>query len=377
MKICHLVGDSRFGGGSKIITRLAKAGLNAGYDVEVLATDPEFIGYLEEHDVRHVSVDCIWRSILPHRDLLGLIRLCRHLHHSRYDLVHTHTSKAGFVGRLAAKLIGVPAVVHTVHGFSFHEGTRPIPLRILSALERAAAHWCHHLVTVSEFHRDWALSLGIGSPGRVSAIPNGITEPLGITPAARKITRDEFGLADEQQLVLSMGRLVSGKGLEDLVQAMAMLRYEGSTGLRLLLPGTGPGSKSLTRLVEAAKLNDVVMMPGFRSDIGALLSAADFVVLPSHREGLSVALLEAMAAGKPIIASDIGSNLEATEGGMAAVVVPCGDSRSLANAIGQLVSDPGMAAMLGSRARTRWESCYTEGRMIAGYLDLYRTLLRT
>lgn len=374
-RICHIVGDSRFGGGSKIITRLAAAGLEAGYDVEVLANDPAFVAYLERHGVNHVPGDYIWRPIRPHRDLMGAIRLWRFLKASRYDIVHTHTSKAGFVGRLAAKLAGVPAVVHTVHGFSFHEGSDPLTLKLFSALERAAAHWCHRIVTVSEFHRRWALDLGIGTAESVMAIPNGISEPTGISAESRQEVRAEFGLADEASLIISMGRLVDGKGLEDIVMAMSILRERGCGSARLLLPGTGSNAESLAEIVSGANLDDVVVMPGFRADVGALLAAADIVVLPSYREGLSIALLEAMAAGKSIIISDIGSNMEATGNGEAAIVVPCGDSHAIADAIVRLQSDRVAAVGIGRRARERWESLYSEERMVESYLHLYRELL--
>lgn len=375
VRLCHIVGDSRFGGGSRIITRLAEAGRDAGYDVEVLTTDPDFIAYLTQHDVRHVDVDCIWRPIRPHKDLLGLVTLYRHLRRAEYDLVHTHTSKAGFVGRLAARVTGVPAIVHTMHGFSFHQGTRTVPLKIFSLLERAAANWCHRQVTVSEFHRKWALSLGIGSPDTLRAIPNGIADPKDVTGEARRRVRDEFGVEDGEVLVLSMGRLVEGKGLEDLVRAIALLRDGGRSDLRLILPGSGPHADSLVRLVTVLELDGVVIMPGFRSDVGALLAAADFVVLPSHREGMSIALLEAMAVGKPIVTSDIGSNLEATGDGEAAIAVPCGEPERLADAISMMLADPDSASELGRRARSRWETFYNEDRMIADYLDLYRELL--
>jgi len=374
-RICHIVGDSRFGGGSKIITRLAVAAQDAGFHVEVLATDPEFTSHLDNNGVPYVSEDCIWRPVRPHRDLLGLVKLCRFLRRSRYDLVHTHTSKAGFVGRLAAKLTGIPAIVHTVHGFSFHEGTHPVPLKLYSALEKAAAHWCHRMVTVSGYHRRWALELGIGTPESVQAIPNGIIEPSGVTAKARKRVRDEFGVTEEQFLILSMGRLVAGKGLKDLVAAMAIMRDEGQVGIRLLMPGTGPSFESLTQLVSASRLDNVIAMPGFRTDVGALLSAADVVVLPSYREGLSIALLEAMAAGKPIVASDIGSNREATGDGSAALVVPCGIPGALAEAVDRLRSNRNESGELANRARARWEELYTEVRMIRKYLDLYRELL--
>ncbi len=374
-RICHVVGDSRFGGGSKIIMKLAEAGLAAGHDVEVVATDPEFVSRLSERGLRHVPLDCIWRPIRPLHDLVGLVRLHRHFRSARYDLVHTHTSKAGFVGRLAARLAGVPAVVHTVHGFSFHEGTGAAKLRVFAALERAAARWCHRLVTVSGFHRDWALELGIGDEETLLAIPNGITEPAGLDPESRAAVRREFDVADGDTLLLSMGRLAEGKGLEHLIRAMSSLRRTGDAGLRLLLPGVGPASGALKTLVEELRLEDMVTLPGFRPDVGALLAASDMVVLPSFREGLSIALLEAMAAGKPIIASRIGSNREATGDGEAASMVPCGDPEALAESIRALRSQPDLARSLGETARARWEARYTEDRMVADYMDLYRSLL--
>jgi len=374
VRLCHVVGDSRFGGGSKIITRLARAGLDAGHDVEVLATNPDFIAYLDSHDVRCVDLDCIWRPVRPHKDLKGLFTLYRHLRRSRYDLVHTHTSKAGFVGRLAARVAGVPAIVHTVHGFSFHQGTGTVPLRFFSLLERAAACWCHRLVTVSLFHREWALSLGIGSPDKLRAIPNGIPDPDEVDEAARHRIREEFGVENDGVLVLSMGRLVEGKGLEDLVRAIALLRASGRSNIRIALPGTGPLAETLERLVAESQLDGVIVLPGFRADVSALLSAADLVVLPSYREGMSISLLEAMAAGKPIVTSDIDSNLEATGNGETAVIVPCGQPERLADAIDRMLADPMRASELGRRARARWETHYTEDRMIADYLDLYREM---
>jgi glycosyltransferase involved in cell wall biosynthesis len=370
-RICHVVGDSKFGGGSKIITRLAEAGRDAGHDVCVLASDHTFCKYVEDRGLRTVRLDCIRRTINPVRDLHGVWVLQRHFREAQYDVIHTHTSKAGFSGRLAGRLAGVPRVIHTVHGFAFHEQT-PRPLLIAySLLERLAATWCNHLVTVSNFHRDWALSLNIGNKEKNISIPNGIKEPAGCNAEERLRIRQEFNVQTEQPLVVSAGRLAAGKGLEELLAAMIILRERGSVIPRVLLPGTGPLAVSLLDEVSRLGLQDVVVFPGFRSDIGALLAAADIVVLPSHREGLSIALLEAMATRRPIIATAISSNLEATSGGKCARIVQPGDSFQLAEAIMTLLESPMEAERLAAQGRAIWEERYTEERMLDKYLQLY------
>jgi len=138
-----------------------------------------------------------------------------------------------------------------------------------------------------------------------------------------------------------------------------------------VLPGVGPLASQLDSEVTRLELQDIVQFPGFRTDVGALLAAADLVVLPSHREGLSIALLEAMAAKRPIVATDIGSNLEATNNDECAVIVPPGHPHRLADAIIAIVGSPNEAERLASRARQVWEERYTEKQMLDGYLSLY------
>ena len=157
MKMLHVVGDSRFGGVAWIILGLGRVLQAEGWRVDVLTVDPIFQAEVLRQGLGLVDLDVIRREIRPLWDLGGLVRLRNFLRRANYRIVHTHTSKGGFVGRLAARLAGVPVIVHTAHGFAFHE-TSPRSTRLFySALERLASRWCDRIVCVSEFHHRWAL----------------------------------------------------------------------------------------------------------------------------------------------------------------------------------------------------------------------------
>lgn len=371
--ILHVVGDSKYGGGAVLIERIATAAVHAGHQTAVLTTDPVFQKRLREVGIGIVDLECIWRPIRLHKDLQGLIRLWRYLSRRQYNLVHTHTSKAGFVGRLAARMARVPVVVHTVHGFAFHEASSKTALLGYSLLEWIAAHFCDALVTVSRFHCDWAANLHIGSKRTRIAIPNGI-DPGRIKPQrSRQKVRTDLGIDDNEVLCLTTGRLVQQKGLDVLMSAISKL--DQSLAVHFVIVGDGEQSSVLERLAKVLKIEKRISFLGFRTDLGDLLAAADLIVLPSLREGLSISLLEAMAAGKPIITTNIGSNLEVTANGKAARLVAAGNAQSLADAIYYLVGDKKECERLGRAALVEFEREYHEDIMSLRYMELYARLL--
>lgn len=377
IRVLHIIGDSKLGGGWQVIHGLAVLAQRRGWNAAILCTDAAVKRECAEAGIEVVSLDCIWRPIRPWRDMVGLVRLYWYLRKHPYCIVHTHTSKAGFVGRIAARAAGVPVVIHTVHGFAFHEQSSLLAVWVYTALERLAACAADCVVTVSEFHRDWAAKLGIGGPDKFVAIPNGIARERVSPSRSRAQVRTELGVGFDEYVILATGRLAPQKGLEDLIQAVPLFCHRLTHVSRILLAGEGPLRADLERLARDLGVAEQVHFLGFRSDIGDLLEAADLVVLPSLREGLSIALLEAMAARKPIVTTAIGSNLEVTQQGAGALVVPPKDSWALAEAILHLAAAPKEADRLAQAAYERYSANYTEERMLNAYLEKYHEILRS
>ena len=373
-KLLLIKGSAPFGGDCVLMLELGRAAQEQGYDVDILATDPHFQEMIRSQNLGLVDLDVIRREIRPLWDSRGLVRLTRFLARSPYTIVHTHTTKPGIVGTLAARRAGIPAVMHTVHLFPFHEETGRLVTAAYVATERLAARWCDRIVTVSEFQRDWALRVGVGTPEQIVSIPNGVPIDRAKPRRSRADVRAELGLGDAF-MILSTGRLAEQKGYDYLIRAAALVR-EDLPGARIVLAGDGPLRGRLGKLVSKLGLEDIVALVGHRSDVGDLLAASDLVVLPSLWEGLSISLLEAMAAGKPVVTTSIGSNREVTNDGEAAVLVPPKDAASLAAAISSLAAAGSRLQELGRKGQQVQRERYSLQRMLDAYMGEYDGLLR-
>ena len=377
MKILQIVGDSKWGGGGHIILALAEMAREAAWTIDILTTDPVCQRMFRSRGIGIVDQDVIWREIRPFRDLRGLFKLYEFLKANSYDLVHTHTSKAGFVGRIAARCAGTPAVVHTAHSFPFHEESGVLSSFMYRYLEACAARCCDRLVTVSEYHREWGLRWKIGHADKLVAIPNGIDDPMVASTDPASL-RAELQLAASEIIFFTPGRLFGGKGLDYLIDALPLLAsLIPDRPFRVVLAGEGPLRPALEARAAAMRVSKKLLFLGFRSDIPDLLKVADIVVLPSLHEGMSISLLEAMAAQKPIIATSIGGNLEPTGNGTGALTIPPKNSRALAEAMTTLVRNPQIAAEKSLNARRLFEAGYKKQIMVDRYRSLYQELLNT
>lgn len=375
VRVLQVIGGSKFGGGVWVVRSYVEALQEHGCSVTVCTSVTPVAEVFRKAGCEIVSVPEMEREISPLRDVRALVRLTRVCRDGHFDVVHTHTSKGGFIGRAAARLARVPVVVHTAHGFAFHEASSPRVVAFYATLERVAARWCDRIVTVSDFHRTWAIKLGIAPPQKIVTIQNGIARDRLKVTRGRDDVRRELGVRDNDVLLVSIGRLFPQKGLRTLLDALPGV-ITPDERIRVVLAGEGPLRAELEAQAKRLGLDRVVTFLGFRSDVGDLLNASDVVVAPTLFEGLSISVLEAMATAKPIVTTTIGSNLELVEDGVSALLVPPEDPTRLAQAILKMTTEPALAARLGRAGKERFDAGFTDRVMKDSLWTLYEGLLQ-
>ncbi len=308
-------------------------------------------------------VPAMRRSIRPVDDALALRWLVAHLRAERPDVVHTHSSKAGVLGRLAAAIARVPCV-HTVHGWGPLDAGGPIARRSVVALERLLARLTAALVVVGADDLERGLRLGIGRADQYHLIRSGIEPP---DAGQRDAVRRELGV-DGRWVVGMVGRLAAQKDQAALVAAFAGLAPEDGT---LVLVGDGPRRPAIEAAVAANPGLDIRLL-GARADGPRLATGFDLAVNASRWEGLPRSVVEAASAGVPVVASDVGSTSELIRPGRSGRLVPPGDVVALAEAIADTRRRPDLTQAWAAEAR-RLAAGYTAERMRS---DLHRLWLR-
>jgi len=356
-----------------MIVSLVVAAVQEGYEVDVLATNPQFCSEVEAAGGRAIKHNFVRRQISPVRDAVGLLQLAWWLRKQSYDVVQTHTSKGGIVGRAAARIAGRSRVMHTVHGYAFHGASSLVARKAVVRLERLGARWCDLLVTVSESHREQTLRERIAPPHKVIAIANGVPAPRLFSVDEVAELRSTLGVGEPGKLVVYCGRLAPQKGLPHLVEAVQILAKREPT-LRVVLAGDGPSGRELQSLTQELQLGCMISFLGFRSDVDRLMRASDIVVLPSLWEGMSIALLEAMANACTVITTSIPSNMEVVGASDCAAIVEPGDPLGLAQQIAALLGDEERRQELAHKAMRSYEQKYSVDVMCRRYLEIYDSL---
>lgn len=299
----------------------------------------------------------------PLRDLRALVALTRLLRGLRPDLLHLHSSKSGLLGRVAARMLGVPAVF-TAHGWAFTEGVSPSRRRLALLAERLVAPWTARAITVSEYDRRLALSRHLLPPERVVTVHNGIS-PLGPRPAG---TGQEPGARVQAIMV---ARFSDQKDQPLLIRAAAQV-----PGLDLWLVGDGERRADAEALARELGIGNRVQFAGDRDDVPALLAGADLFCLATHYEGLPISILEAMRAGLPVLSTRVGGVPEAVQDGETGRLLAPGDLAGWVTALGALSADAGERRRLGEAGRARFLAGFTAGRMLAATWEVYEAVWR-
>ncbi|GAB6177377.1 glycosyltransferase [Desulfobaculum senezii] len=341
--------------GSGINTFLSMRGLpRERYDVELAcAPGGRLLDVVRGAGMRVREVPHFVQPVAPLRDLRALYEVYRILRAGDYHVVHTHNSKAGFIGRLAAHLARVPVIVHTVHGFAFHDREPAWRRWLFRLLERRAARWCHEMIFISRPLEAWARREGVLRPGASHhIIYSGIELERfrPVSPRRKRRLRRECGVPPDALVVGMISKLWPGKGHEVLLEAFAALRTR-LPGARLLLVGEGETRERLEHLARVLGLRHCVVFAGFMQDVRAGIGACDVTVLPSFFEGMGRVLLESMAMGVPVVASDVGGIPDIVDHRVTGLLVPPADAGELARALHFVLRDGERRAVLGRAGR--------------------------
>lgn len=310
--------------------------------------------------------------VRPLRDLRCLLRLARALRTERFDALHTHCSKAGLVGRLAAILAHAPArVFHHVHGWSFN-GAQPKAVRDARALlERLASRPGFVLLACSAATQAAGRERGIGRPGDLRVLHYGIDRRPNRKRRDRTALRRRLGLARGDLLFLQIGNLKPQKDPITFARA-AVDAGRSLARARFWIAGDGPLRSAAVRVAEDGGLGERFRVLGWRRDMPELMAAADVIVLTSRFEGLPLAVLRAMAASRPVVATAVDGTPEAVEDGRSGILVPAGDAAAVARALVRLGRCPSLRRRMGARGReisARFDASVARAALLAMYAE--------
>lgn len=355
-----------------------------GLEVHIACSPDAAAADLSErgYTVHPVPID---RRIAPLSNLMSVVQLFQLMRREQYDLVHVHTSIAAVVGRIAAKLAGIPRIVYTAHGYPFHEQLSPAKYWLYFSIEKGCASLTDLLLTQS--YEDWVNSsrLGLCPADKVRHLNNGIDSQRfsqqRLDPERQQQLRQSLGiLPNDDPIIGTIGRLTREKGFAYLIEAFAQLVSQFPR-VRLLIVGselkTDPEpfeAELLDRAVELG-IRDRIIFTGFRDDVPDLLGLVDIFTLPTYfGEGLPRSILEAMAMGLPVVTTDIRGCREAVIPNQNGFIVPPRDSEQLAQALATLVADSAMRQRFGQASRDRIEAEYDEDFVFQRLVDAYRSL---
>jgi glycosyltransferase involved in cell wall biosynthesis len=322
------------------------------YSVTVLGADGgSLFAEAERAGFETVRLHHMCPELNAREDVRGLRELTEHLRAGGFDLVHTHSAKAGALGRVAARRVGVPGIVHSFHGFPFHDFQSPARRAMFIAVERRLGRITDQFLTDGGAIAAEAVRLRIAAPERIHAIDSPVDAGIpALSAVTRARARRLLGIPPDLRIVGSVGRLDEQKAPEDMVAAMAKL---DRADVRLVWLGDGRLRTHVERLIARKGLSDRFLLLGDRRDVATLLPGFDVFAMSSLYEGLPCAVIEAMTCGVPVVATAVNAVPEVVIPGRTGLLVPPRDPARLARALAHLLDHPDQAARMAAEARDR------------------------
>ena len=383
MRIMHISTRLILGGSQENTVLSCEGQAEAGHDVSLVfgpIYGPE--GSLRDRATAHGGIEMVEtpnlvRELAPmrdfrcYRDLKGLIAAWEP------DVVHTHSSKAGILGRAAAWKLGVPCVIHTIHGLPFHPYEQAWRNRLYIASERWAARRCHKLVCVADAMRDQALAKGIGRLDQFVTIYSGMeVEKYQNPELSSKEIRQALGLSSDDFVVGTVSRLAQHKGHDDVLVALGK-ELRNDPAMKLLWVGDGWWRQRLEARARKMGVENQIIMVGLvpPETIASHIAAMDVLVHPSYREGLPRTVVQAMLGGKPVIAHDVDGTREVCLPDKTGYLIGVGDHDALRNAVLELQANPEKRVAMGRAGRDLCKDQFAATKMVEHLDKLYKEVL--
>lgn len=297
--------------------------------------------YAAERKIEPLVVPNLRREVSPIQDLRVLGAVRQLIREYQPDVVHTHTAKAGFIGRLAARLEGVPVVVHTFHGHVFKGYFGPVKSRMFILLERIAANWADTIITLTNsLRRELVEDYHITRKGHITVLPLGLDlDPFVNVQRKSGAFRQQWNIPDDAPLIGHVGRLAPVKNQYLLLDAAKQV-IDKKPNTYVAIVGDGTQLEELREHAVKLGIQDQVIFTGWQKDTTSLYADADVKVISSKNEGTPVTIIEALAAGCPVVATDVGGVSDMLDGGSFGMLVQSGDASGLAAAIIHTLDNP-------------------------------------
>jgi glycosyltransferase involved in cell wall biosynthesis len=329
-----------------------------------------------KHGVQPRVLRELGREVSPLNDLRAVLSMYRMIRGSRPHIVHTHMAKAGTAGRLAARLGRVPIVVHTFHGHTFHSYWGPVKSAVFLQIERTLGAMTDRVVAITDAQKADIAHYGVAPLSKIVTIPLGLEiEPMLQAEQHRGRLRAELGVSTVQPLIGIVARLVPIKAHEVFLEAAAIVRAT-SPGSTFLIIGDGERRSELESMARQLGIADATRFLGWRDDMREVYADLDVVTLCSNNEGSPVALIEALAAARPVVSTRVGGVPNVVQDGESGLLVPPREPAAFADAILALLKDPNRAARFGEAGRRAVFPRHSSRRLVQDVERLYLELAR-
>ncbi|MDP8263815.1 MAG: glycosyltransferase family 4 protein [Candidatus Ancaeobacter aquaticus] len=382
IKVLHIITRLVHGGAQENTLYTVKLLDKTRYDVSLVSGPSDGDeGSLEhiitdDNEIEFTVINELIRSPAPIKDFIALYKLFHLMRKNKYDIIHTHSSKAGILGRFAAKLAGIPIIIHTPHGHIFYGYFSAFITNIFIIFERITALFTDKIITLTHRGTEEHVMMNIAPADKFVTIYSGINirkDPFSIDINKKK---QELNIAKETLVIGNIARLADIKGQKYLIEAMPEICSK-VPNCCLILVGDGPAKNELLQVVHNLDIVNKVLFLGLRTDIAELISIMDIFILPSLNEGMGKVLLQSQHLGKPIIATDVGGVREIVTNGVNGFLVTSRDSGSIAQRSIELLKSDAMRTKMGDAGRANVGERFSIETMVKNIASLYEELLHT